>query len=418
MKKRLKKIFNKKGVTLVELLVVLVITAIMMTIAFNMFQITNNLMTSIKSNAHLDTLCDIVNEYVRESIDSASAISVFEYKDEEEVKDKISAKVSAYRAGASTNKEFVKAIAVLKDDSTGREFYRLYDFGDITATGVDIMGMLAAPTSDYAMFNEAFYENTSFNASISMNKEAGSAKRLILSSQCFNYTDSSTTIDKAEEANQPRTISFNLLNSNVNPGGDIDSVVDADGAALENASVDIKRQFVILFTTRDFSTNIIATPAPTPTPDPDSTTGADPDSTTTPVGEPDPDPDPDPTPDPDEGSVTATPTGTQGNSYYIQLDNLTITNNSSSNINLSDITITVTGSFIEGVEHVLKAGSIQVSNVNSISLNGSLSAGNTTTISVYYGHPSFGAQVFESGTQATISVSYRGTVIYSETRSV
>ena len=103
---------------------------------------------------------------------------------------------------------------------------------------VDIIAQLANPSSEYAMFSEAFYENTSFNVKLKSAKE--NTRRLTLTSQCHEYTDDSTEIDKAEPANQPRELTFNLLSDSVSPSGDIAEDIEEDFKS--------GNQFVILYT--------------------------------------------------------------------------------------------------------------------------------------------------------------------------
>ncbi len=139
MKKRLKRLFNKKGITLVELLVVLVVSSILLTIAFNMLQVTNRLMTSIKSNANLDTTCDAANEYIRSSLQNAISICVYSYP-EADVNPEAEAMRTQYEKYCKTYIEgqpgiySIRAIGVLKNYNKD---YRLYDFGDISDLTTD-----------------------------------------------------------------------------------------------------------------------------------------------------------------------------------------------------------------------------------------------------------------------------------------
>ena len=79
MIKRLTQLKGKKGTTLAEVLVAMFITSILMGIAFGMMSTQTKLTATIKSNAHMDSICDTVNEYVRSSIAAAKRGVVFKY---------------------------------------------------------------------------------------------------------------------------------------------------------------------------------------------------------------------------------------------------------------------------------------------------------------------------------------------------
>ena len=77
MKKDIKRIFNKKGLTLVEILVVLLVSSIILAIAMNMMGPVNNLMNSVRSNAQMDMMCDSANEYIRGKIQAAESLKIY-----------------------------------------------------------------------------------------------------------------------------------------------------------------------------------------------------------------------------------------------------------------------------------------------------------------------------------------------------
>lgn len=472
MKENIKRLYGKKGVTLVELIVVMAITTIMFGIALGMLQPVTALIASLKGNANMDTISDIANDYIRNCMEKSVAVSAVSYHDLDAVKDTWKAYTDKY----TTDKGYsVRALGVMQNYNGDS---RLYDFGEVnvinckwgatfelhsaddgSAPGTAFVTMIRDRDGGgregkgglngnefhkFDAFNDAFYSNgtegtTNYSFEVAFeieSKEIGDGStsvsgvsRVTLCSQIFKRTGSWGSFE-FEPVNQARTLSFNLLNgtAKLDISQNVNSVeTAADGSKTIKVATDAgggRDGLVILYAVRKIDIDKLIsgsydpskpsddpTPTPTPTPDPDVTTDpADepaPDITTTPDDEP----------GGDEDSVTATATlNGSSNSYFIELDNLIITNNGSTNISLSDITITVTGNVITGVERVFKTSTgISVSNANSISLSGLLAAGDSTTISqVYYGHPSW-AQVFESGTQATISVYYKGTLLLSET---
>lgn len=154
MKTRFKRILNKKGVTLVELLVVLIVSSILLGIALGMLTPVSRLLKSIKGNAHMDTLCDSVNEYIRSSLVKAEAVSILVYPDDQsnwtddfnynnDAKDQI---MNAWKEFHNTYKESdgyqLRAIGIMQNYNSD---FRLFDFGDVTNIKYEWGGSLAAP---------------------------------------------------------------------------------------------------------------------------------------------------------------------------------------------------------------------------------------------------------------------------------
>lgn len=269
MKNTLKLLKSKKGVTLVELMVVLFISSILLTIAFNFLQLTNGLMTSIKSNTNLDTTCDAVNEYFRSSLQNAITISVFSYpenasKDISDPNSESSKMIAQYENYFHTYYEpykdqpkkdqpyTIRAIGVLKNWNRD---YRLYDFGDISnlselhwGTGLNYEGVnkyrfdLLIDNRDgggrwqngldynefhrFDAFNDAFYSNAesgheanySFQVCFdSAGKQLTDDKGALIPDVYVDYFTLKSQIfkrtgDSYEPANQLREISFKLYN--------------------------------------------------------------------------------------------------------------------------------------------------------------------------------------------------------------
>lgn len=126
MKKILKRLLNRKGLTLVEILVVLVVTSILLACAMGMLTPVNNLLNSMKSNAHMDTMCDTANEYIRGELERAEKICVIPYSNLDSVKNQWKTYTDSYNA---SNGYSVRALGVMENYNSD---FRLYDFGDVT----------------------------------------------------------------------------------------------------------------------------------------------------------------------------------------------------------------------------------------------------------------------------------------------
>lgn len=139
MKKFYKRILNKKGVTLVELIVVLFVSSILLGIAIGMLKPVTNLLNSIKGNAHMDTLSDTVNEYIRGSLDKAVDAKILVYPDalsEDDSDYYKNAKLAIMQAWVDFTGKYtevngyqVRALGVMQNYNND---FRLYDFGNVT----------------------------------------------------------------------------------------------------------------------------------------------------------------------------------------------------------------------------------------------------------------------------------------------
>lgn len=137
MRKRLKRLLNKKGLTLVEILVVLVVTSILLACAMGMLTPVNNLLNSMKSNAHMDTMCDTANEYIRGALEKAEAVSILIYPDEtadaatkNAAEQAMINKWNDYSAKYKASEGYqLRAVGVLGNYNGD---FRLFDFGDVT----------------------------------------------------------------------------------------------------------------------------------------------------------------------------------------------------------------------------------------------------------------------------------------------
>lgn len=146
MKKRLKRLYGKKGLTLVEILVVLVVSSILLGCAMGMLAPAKNLIKSLKSNAHMDTMCDTANEYIRGELERAEKICIIPYSNLDSVRGQWKIYTDSYNA---SNGYSVRALGVMENYNSD---FRLYDFGDVTEIdytwGYDAAHQLSIKSAD------------------------------------------------------------------------------------------------------------------------------------------------------------------------------------------------------------------------------------------------------------------------------
>lgn len=137
-----KRILSKNGFTLVELLVVLIVSSILILCATGMMMPVRNLLNTSKSNAHMDTACDTINEYVRKSVEKADAIGVVLFPDEN-IEDWSTEWVYVDNANKMIRKAYadfsqnykasdgyqIRALGIMQNYNKD---FRLFDFGDVT----------------------------------------------------------------------------------------------------------------------------------------------------------------------------------------------------------------------------------------------------------------------------------------------
>lgn len=126
MKENIKRLLKKKGLTLVEILVVLVVSSILIGIAMGMLAPVRRLMNTLKGNAHMDAACNTVNEYIRGSLQNATSVCIIPYSNIDVVKSQWGEYTKKY---TKANGYKVMALGVMENYNGD---FRLYDFGDVT----------------------------------------------------------------------------------------------------------------------------------------------------------------------------------------------------------------------------------------------------------------------------------------------
>lgn len=311
MKKRFKRLFGKKGLTLVEILVVLIVASILLVCAMGMLTPVNNLLNSVKGNAHMDTASNTVNEYIRGTLEKSEAISIIPYSklstDVASVRNQWKSYTDKYKA---TSGYSVRAMGIMENYNGD---YRLYDFGDVSSFNYSWgVSMNISPSNDgvnpgnafvllmknrdgggrgsggldghefhwFDAFNEEFYSNgalgkTNYSYEVAFEStgatipvEGGSingVSYLTVHTQVFKRTGSlyspnpSEQILKFEPVNQLKSLSFKLLNGNatLDMSGSVNTVVtNANGAKVINLPTDptgkvTRDGLIILYVVRD-----------------------------------------------------------------------------------------------------------------------------------------------------------------------
>ena len=286
-----KRILSKKGLTLVEILVVLIVASVLLLCATGMLALVNNLLNSVKGNAHMDSMCNTANEYIRGMVEKASKISIMPYPHATETAyalpsdpkiDALNNQYNDYRNALKAGEE-IKAFAVMNNYPGD---FRLYDFGTICKVNADgtktnivdlNWGLPSVDMQTFAnllserdgggegkggknwddfhvfdAFNDEFYSNDSpggvgYSYQIAFEtKTSDSETYLTIHSQIFKRTgqdefdhwNGSRPVFKKfasfEPSNQIKSLSFRLLNGKAS-FDKTDSVnsISADGTTIE-----------------------------------------------------------------------------------------------------------------------------------------------------------------------------------------
>ncbi|MCL2077002.1 MAG: prepilin-type N-terminal cleavage/methylation domain-containing protein [Oscillospiraceae bacterium] len=77
--KRFKRLLNKKGFTLVELIVSVGILGILMLMMMVLFNPINRMITSSRRDAHMDTMLENYVDFIRRNVDTAERLEIFNF---------------------------------------------------------------------------------------------------------------------------------------------------------------------------------------------------------------------------------------------------------------------------------------------------------------------------------------------------
>lgn len=261
MKKGIKRLIGKKGLTLVEILVVLVVSSILIGCAMGMFMPINNLLNATKADAHLDSACNTINEFIRASVQNARYLSVMPVGS-------VSSKLTDYQNLVSADSTLkIKALAVLKssDANDPNQNYRLYSY-DSVSNASDFNN---PSDQNNGVFLPAFYENSSYVFTFSATTDtvgdvsdpnSYTTASYIRLNSIFLKKDSATSTGKP--TSQEKSLTFKILNGNVNFGGNTSgSYVNPSGYYDLNAYGD---GIVILYVVKDIDGYYSSLPNPSP----------------------------------------------------------------------------------------------------------------------------------------------------------
>lgn len=258
MKKRIKRLFNKQGFTLVEVLVVLIITSVLLLCATGMLTPVNRLLNTTKADAHLDAASNTINEYIRGTIQKAKYISIAPVG---------SASLTACQTyiGSDTTLK-INALAVLKsNDPTNdpNENYRLYSFENVS----DVSVFSSPSDENNGVFNPAYYENASYVLTFSKQDQPGAANPSAYTSSSYMKINSiflrkDSPTSNGTPTSQEKSLSFKMLDGSVNFGGNT-------SGSYKNVSGDYDLTaygdgIVILYVVKDIESYYNSLPNPSP----------------------------------------------------------------------------------------------------------------------------------------------------------
>lgn len=232
MKKRLKRLLNNRGMSLVELIVAMFLTTVILAIAFGMLVPVKRLMNTVKSNAHMDAMCVTVDEYIRGTVQMANSLK-FVVLEGNGIRTDDTDGVVEFLSGHSK----VRAIAVL-DTGAGETAYRIFDFGEISSYDNIKKCLNEKDEKEYGVFNPPFYEGTS--CAVEFYNAGG--KRLQVASQCYR---------NGEAINQKHVLSFDLLNGSVSGFSAINGTGEYTNVNIEEQDTIKGQCYLILYTLLD-----------------------------------------------------------------------------------------------------------------------------------------------------------------------
>lgn len=179
---------NKKGFTLLEVVIATAITAIVFGMVMFLFTAVRDMVNSTIEDATADSVCDSINVYVRSNLQNAVKISVVKYD---------SATAQTTLDGFKEADRLTKAL-VVTENSNGLK--RLYDLGDVTAA-TDSISVFNSNKEDFRVFNEDFYYGRNFK--FEFMRSAGTTNWLSVQTQGFD--------DENQQVNMAHKLAFKLL---------------------------------------------------------------------------------------------------------------------------------------------------------------------------------------------------------------
>lgn len=241
MKNRLKRLLNNKGLTLAELIIVMFISAVIISVALGLLVPVKDMMNSTKSNAHMDTVNSTVNEYLRGTVQTATALTFVQLDSNNNIKD---GDTDAVKKFFEDHLGKVRAIAVLNTDGDiNAPVYRIFDFEAVSGN-TELINLIGAKNeAEYGVFRDTFYEGTSCAVDFYADD---SGSWLQVASQCKRVNNGALDF-----ANQKHVLNFKLLNSSLSDFGGISGDDDSEEIVADfETQRDIDGHcYLILYTT-------------------------------------------------------------------------------------------------------------------------------------------------------------------------
>ncbi|MGN0598029.1 MAG: PilW family protein [Ruminiclostridium sp.] len=229
----MKKLFRKKGFTLVEVLVATVITMVLLGSVMAVFASTRNVLSGMKKDPFADRIENSVCEYIRRSTEKANGYRISGTNQTD-----LAAK-TATLFGQLTCGTGEKNHCLIISNAEGN--YRLYDLGVVTSTG-DIASKITN-LSDYNVFNAPYYDGMSCKVTFDHSINGDS---------CISYMSIAAQIYDADGnvADKPAENYFKVLNMPTATNAKIDST---DLSDFTTAYPDSDSCIVMVYRVRDYT---------------------------------------------------------------------------------------------------------------------------------------------------------------------
>lgn len=248
----MKKLFKKKGFTLVEMIVAMAVTALLCAAAMMLFNSVSGIISGLKGNVNVDVATDTISTYLFDRMSTCSTynIGVFPVDasgnlvlDETDV-DSSSFRVNAHLVDISGKSvpQVLYAMVIMNDG----EGSRIYDLGAISS--VDEYEERLAQKDKWRLFVDDYYEGMNFKYTFETVKTGGGDSKTWCKIGVAPYDEND------EPVISPRYQMFNVINSLYNENVVTSSLLPESNADLKDTPTD--NGIVILYRIRDFSVSV------------------------------------------------------------------------------------------------------------------------------------------------------------------
>ena len=228
----MKKLFRKKGFTLVEVLVATVITMVLLGSVMAVFSSTRTVLADMKTDPFSDRIQNTVSEYIRRSMEKANGYRIAGAK-QADVKT-VAANILSNLSCGTGEKTHCLIISNVEGN------YRLYDLGVVTSSTIDTqIGNL----TNYNVFNAEYYDNMSCKLAFT---------EFIIDSR-IEYMGITVQLCSSDgtELDKPTSNYFKILNQ---PGASSAQITTAGVKDISTAYPDSDSCIVIIYRIKDYTT--------------------------------------------------------------------------------------------------------------------------------------------------------------------